>query len=267
MHRSLPVNQKVPAYIKEQGEGLSDQALATILSDNPLAHITGVLCDHVCQEHCSRLDYEGSVRIRDVKLAAAKAANVPTSPLPLELCVQGGAAAVIGAGPAGLACAYHLALARHSVTVFDASPAPGGVPANVIPRFRIAREEIASDIDRIASLGVKFTFGQAIDSLDELKAQGFTSFFVGTGAYSARALSLEGSGVKTIHALEFLKRFGADGPEAYSGLRHIVVAGGGNTACDAVRAATRILASNPSGFPTGERRGKCPPTSRNWISL
>jgi len=237
---ACPVNQKVPAYIKAQGEGSSDQALATILSDNPLAHITGVLCDHVCQEHCSRLDYEGSVLIRDVKLTAARAAQVPASPLPSELCVQGGATAVIGAGPAGLACAYHLALARHPVTVFDAGPAPGGVPANTIPRFRIAREEIASDIDRIASLGVKFAFETAIASFDELKRQGFASVFVCTGADSARELPLEGSGIKTIHALEFLRRFGAEGPEAFAGLRHVVVAGGGNTACDAVRAATRL---------------------------
>ncbi|MFA5852611.1 MAG: putative selenate reductase subunit YgfK, partial [Spirochaetales bacterium] len=237
---ACPVNQKVPAYIKAQGNGLSDQALSTILSDNPLAHITGALCDHVCQEHCSRLDYEGSVLIRDVKLTAARAAQVPVSPLPAELCAQGGATAVIGAGPAGLACAYHLALARQPVTVFDAGPAPGGVPANIIPSFRIAREEIANDIERIASLGVKFAFGTAIASLDELKRQGFANVFVCTGADSARELPLEGSGVKTIHALEFLKRFGAEGPEAFAGLHHVVVAGGGNTACDAMRAATRI---------------------------
>jgi len=237
---ACPVNQKAPAYIKEQGQGLSNQALATILSDNPLAHITGVLCDHVCQERCSRLDYEGSVLIRDMKLKAARAANVPASPLPVELCVQGAPTAVIGAGPAGLACAYHLALARHPVTVFDAGPAPGGVPATIIPRFRIAREEIASDIDRIASLGVKFVFESAIASFDELKKRGFATAFIGTGAEAARDLPLEGQGVKTIHALEFLKRFGAEGPESFAGLRHIVVAGGGNTACDAVRAATRV---------------------------
>ena len=237
---ACPVGQKVPAYIVAQGKGLSEEALAAILSDNPLAHITGVLCDHVCQERCSRLDYEGPVRIRDVKLKAARAARVPAMPLPMELCAQGGRTAVIGAGPAGLACAYHLAASRQEVTVFDASPAPGGVPANVIPSFRIEREEIAADIDRIASMGVAFVFGKRIASLDELKAEGYTSFFVGTGADSAKEMKLEGSGIETMHALEFLKRFGAEGPGAFSGSRHVVVAGGGNTACDAARAATRI---------------------------
>ncbi len=238
---ACPVNQKAPSYIKAQGSGLSEQALATILSDNPLAHITGVLCDHVCQEHCSRLDYEGSVRIRDVKLKAARAADLPAAPLPEALCVPGGKSAVIGAGPAGLACAYYLASARHEVKVFDSGPAPGGVPANVIPGFRIAREEIARDIDRIASIGVGFEFGRSIASLGELKAEGYTSFFICTGADSARQLKLKGSGLKTMDALDFLKRFGAEGAEAFAGIRHVIVAGGGNTACDAVRAATRIL--------------------------
>jgi putative selenate reductase len=237
---ACPVNQKVPAYIKEQGAGLSDQALATILSDNPLPHITGVLCDHVCQERCSRIDYEGSVRIRDVKLAAARAANIPAMPLPPELGVTGGRTAVIGAGPAGLACAFHLAAARHEVQVFDAGPAPGGVPANVIPPFRISREEIAQDIDRIASMGVGFSFGTTIASIGELRKEGFTSFFICTGADSARELSLKGSGVETMDALDFLKRFGTQGLKSLSGIRRVIVAGGGNTACDAVRAATRI---------------------------
>jgi len=237
---ACPVNQKVPAYVAAQGSGRSEEALAAILSDNPLPHITGLLCDHVCQEHCSRLDYEGPVRIRDMKLAAARAATIPAVPLPPEICVKGGRTAVIGAGPAGLACAFHLALARHEVKVFDAGPAPGGVPANIIPRFRIAREELALDIDRIASMGVEFEFGRRIAALGDLRREGYTSFFVCTGADSAKALELKGSGVEIMDALEFLKRFGADGPHAFEGLGHVVVAGGGNTACDAVRAAARV---------------------------
>ncbi|MCE1196445.1 putative selenate reductase subunit YgfK, partial [bacterium] len=91
---ACPVGQKVPSYIAKlggagSGEGAAESALAVILSDNPLAHITGVLCDHVCQERCSRLDYEGSVRIRDAKLTAARAASLPASPLPAQGAVPG----------------------------------------------------------------------------------------------------------------------------------------------------------------------------------
>ena len=237
---ACPVGQKVPGYVATQGQGKSEEALATILSDNPLAHITGVLCDHVCQEHCSRVDYEGSVLIRDVKLAVARAADIPASALPVRDAPQAGRTAVIGAGPAGLACAHFLALSGHPVTVFDAGPAPGGVPANVIPGFRIAREEIAKDVDRIRSLGAEFIFDARISSLEGFEEQGYKSFFIGTGAGSERPLPIKGSGIKTMGALEFLKRFGEEGPGVFSGLRNILVAGGGNTACDAVRAATRI---------------------------
>ena len=247
---ACPVNQKVPSYIAKLGDaklGTAESALAVILSDNPLAHITGVLCDHVCQERCSRLDYEGSVRIRDAKLTAARAASLPASPLPVPGAAADAAqtaarpkTAVIGAGPAGLACAWHLALAGDAVKVFEAGTDPGGVPANVIPRFRIVREEIAADIERIKALGVEFAFNSPVKSLEALREQGFTSFFVGIGADSAKDLPLAGSGVEVVDALAFLGRVGAEGPEAFAGKKRVVVAGGGNTACDAVRAATRI---------------------------
>lgn len=237
---ACPVNQKAPAYIKAQGEGKSEQALATILSDNPLAHTTGVLCDHVCQEHCSRLDYEGAVRIRDVKLTSARTSSIPPAKLPEQAVKPAGKTAVIGAGPAGLACAYHLALSGYPVTVFDADNALGGVPTNIIPSFRISREELKADLDRIQALGVEFVPGTSIDSLKKLSEKGYTSFFLGIGAHKARELPLKGSGVRVINALEFLAECSKQGTQAFAGIQHVVVAGGGNTACDAVRAATRI---------------------------
>ena len=237
--QACPVNQKVPAYLDAQGSGRNSEALSIILSDNPLPGITGTLCDHVCQERCSRLDYEGPVRIRDVKLEAAKGARLTAAPLAEKL--SGSLpAAIVGAGPAGLACAHFLALSGLAVTVFDAGPCPGGVPAKVIPGFRIERKTIAADIDRIASLGVEFVFNAPVTSLDELRARGFGPVFLAVGAEAARPLRLKGSGLKAVSALEFLSAFGSGRDVEFQGLRHIVVAGGGNTACDAVRAASRI---------------------------
>ena len=236
---ACPVNQKVPAYLAAQGAGRSAEALALILSDNPLPTITGTLCDHVCQERCSRLDYEGPVLIRDVKLKAARGARLPAA-APAMPGQDLPATAVVGAGPAGLACAHFLALAGLPVTVFDASPGPGGVPANVIPGFRIERSTLAADIDRIASLGAEFVFGKRIDSLDQLTSKGFKQAFIAVGAESARPLPLKGSGVKTASALDFLSAFGAGKESGFAGIRHVIVAGGGNTACDAVRAASRL---------------------------
>jgi putative selenate reductase len=247
---ACPVGQKVPEYIRLASSGAPREALETILADNPLPFITGSLCDHVCQEACCRNDYEGPVEIRAVKLCAAKAASVPAHPVSRNARFEGrGGArgearvAVIGAGPAGLSCAHHLALAGVPVTVFDRSAAAGGVPANVIPGFRIPRGDIAADIERIRSLGVEFRLGEDIRELDGLRAEGFATFFVGAGAPVPRALDIEGGAFPVVDALAFLAAASARLAGSRWDLgepRRIVVAGGGNTAMDAVRLALRL---------------------------
>ncbi|HTX74146.1 MAG TPA: putative selenate reductase subunit YgfK [Rectinemataceae bacterium] len=235
---ACPVSQKVPEYIRLSASGASKEALAAILADNPLPFITGTLCDHVCQEACNRNDYEGSVEIRGVKLACAKAASIPAAKAPRNPAFRG-KVAVIGAGPAGLSCAHHLAVAGVEVTVFDKAAAPGGVPANVIPHFRIPREDLARDIERIRSLGVEFRFGTEVRDLALLKTEGYTQFFVCAGAPVPRDMPLAGSGVEVVDALDFLATCTTE-PSRYAAVRNIVVAGGGNTAMDAVRASTRL---------------------------
>ena len=259
--QACPVNQKVPEYIRLAAQGKDREALALILADNPLPFMTGTLCDHVCQEACCRNDYEGSVEIRGVKLACARAAEL--SPKPRARRTEfPGKAAVIGAGPAGLACAHYLALEGVPVTVFEKASSPGGVPANVIPRFRIARGDLARDIDRIRSLGVEFRFGADIRDLGPLAAEGYTAFFAGSGAPAPRDLPLTGTGVPVVDALEFLAAT-AEGPGPYAGVKRVVVAGGGNTAMDAVRAASRISACARCASPTDAPCARCPPTSRS----
>jgi len=264
---ACPARQKVPEYLRRAahaaeaanaaGEDVAEggapdakaawaEALATIVADNPLPRITGVLCDHACQGACSRLDYEGSVRIRDVKLACSRSGEVPVRKPVAEPFK--GRVAVIGAGPAGLACAWYLSLWGASVTVFDGAADAGGVPADVIPRFRITREDLASDIERIKGLGAAFHFGRSIkDSADlrsAAKGEPFTAVFLASGAPVARRLELAGEGPDRIDALSFLSEISAsEGRPAasrFAGAKHIVVAGGGNTAMDAVRAALRL---------------------------
>lgn len=239
---ACPVHQKAPAYIAATGSGDADRGMSIILSDNPLPTITGILCDHVCQEHCSRVDYEGAVRIRDVKLATVRAskAALPEEIEPGWPHEPKGKTAVIGAGPAGLACAWFLAQYGQKAVVFDASSVPGGVPANVIPSFRIAREDISADIARLEKLGVEFRFGVDVRSAEKLKAEGFEHIVIASGAHIAREMHLKGSGVKVLNALEFLGSCMAQGTENFAGAQNILVVGGGNTACDAVRMATRI---------------------------
>ncbi|GAB1482451.1 hypothetical protein MASR2M78_12660 [Treponema sp.] len=239
---ACPAAQQAPAYMKALAKGDAKKALSIVLADNPLPFITGVLCDHQCMYVCARLDYEGSVGIRDMKLACARATSIPVTAKP---ALKGrGKTAVFGAGPAGLACAHYLALEGYPVTLFDKAEGAGGIPAAVIPAFRISREDIAADIERIRALGAEFSFSWSgkID-LKALKAQGYTSFVVATGAPIPRELPLTGSGIQVIDALEFLEsahhNSGYFAPGAPT-LRSVAVAGGGNTAMDASRVASRL---------------------------
>jgi len=234
---ACPVRQKAPEYIRLGAEGLSAEAFEAIVADNPIPHITGTLCDHVCQAACSRNDYEGPVLIRASKLKCALAAS-DLAPARKQAAPElaAGKVAVVGAGPAGLACAYCLALSGVRVTVFDEDREIGGVPAKVIPAFRIERSALAADIDRIRSLGVEFRLGVRVESLDLLKAEGYSSAFIAPGAPIARGLGIEGEGIPIVDALDFLKNGGRGFAEA----KAITVAGGGNTAMDAARIALRI---------------------------
>jgi len=263
---ACPARQKVPEYLRRAAHAAEAanlagdpaagdvptakaawaEALATIVADNPLPRITGVLCDHACQGACSRLDYEGSVRIRDVKLACSRSGEVPVRKPEAEPFK--GRVAVIGAGPAGLSCAWYLSLWGAPVTVFDGAADAGGVPADVIPRFRITRDDLAADIERIKGLGAAFHFGRSIRDTADLGAaasgEPFTAVFLASGAPVARRLELAGEGPARIDALSFLSGISAaEGRSAasrFAGAKHIAVAGGGNTAMDAVRAALRL---------------------------
>jgi putative selenate reductase len=127
--------------------------------------------------------------------------------------------------------------------VFDRQTVAGGVPANIIPPFRIAREDIASDIDRFEKLGVEFRFKTEISTLvgrEALYAEGFDSIVIAQGASRPRSLTLDGQGIPVIHALDFLRQCMEKGADSFEGARNVLVVGGGNTACDAVRMASRI---------------------------
>jgi putative selenate reductase len=240
---ACPVHQKVPEYIRLEAAGKAKEAFEVVLEDNPLPFITGTLCDHVCQAACSRNDYEGAVAIRDCKQAVArsgaKSASAPTR-ISANNASFKGRVAILGAGPAGLSCAHNLALAGIPVTVFDKTKEPGGVPANVIPLFRIPRADIEADIERIRELGVQMRFGVEVKTLGDLKAEGYTAFFVGSGAPVPRELKLEGDAVRVVDALSFLEKCSKLDARAFGSPKRVVVAGGGNTAMDAVRLALRL---------------------------
>jgi putative selenate reductase len=237
---ACPIHQPIPEYVQLCGEGRYADALTLIYDTNPLPGMTGWLCDHQCQSHCTRCDYEGPVQIREMKKIALengfaefrKEWEAPKDKSSIK-------AAVIGAGPAGLAAAFFLARSGFDTTVFEKQKDAGGVVRNVIPGFRIPVSVIEQDVAFIKAHGVEIHYG--VDpsqvTVSHLKQQGFSYLFYGLGAEKDNDIGLEGDHVYT--SLEFLEAYRKD-PSSVSLGKQVVVVGGGNTAMDGARAAKRV---------------------------
>ena len=234
---ACPIHQPIPEYVALAGEGRLAEALSLIYTSNALPNITGWICDHQCQNHCTRMDYEGPVQIREVKRIAAEKGfdefkasmwEKPDEPADVK-------AAVIGAGPAGLAAAYFLALAGFDTSVFEKEKNAGGVVANIIPEFRIPLEAVEKDVQFIKDNGVKFNFSTE-KTIKELRDEGFEYIFVGVGATASNDPHVSGNGPRE-SAISFLLR-SKNGEKIDLG-KNVVVVGGGNTAMDAARMAIR----------------------------
>ena len=239
---ACPIHQNIPDYVGLVGEGRYAEALGIIYEENALPNILCNICDHQCQFHCARMDYEGAVHIRDMKKIAVEKGTAdylkqwqkPGAPADVK-------AAVVGAGPAGLAASYFLARSGFDTTVFEKAANAGGVVANIIPKFRIDPAAVQADIQHVADHGVKFRFNAKMEevSVNALKAAGYDYIYYAIGSEKDNLIKVEGDESKTIGALEFLEGFHQDGKIMDLGA-HVVVTGGGNTAMDAARAAKRV---------------------------
>ena len=235
---ACPIAQDIPDYIALAGEGRWAEALGLIYLKNALPGITGWICDHQCQLHCTRNDYEKPVEIREIKRLAVEKGmeefrrdiwEAPGESAPEK-------AAVIGAGPAGLSAAYFLARAGFDTYLFEKEKEAGGVVRSAIPEFRIPSDVVDRDIGFIRDNGVHFCFSTE-KTVAQLRSEGFSHIFVSVGASKPNDSGIGGNGERE-SAVSFLMR--AKRGEKLSIGHRIVVLGGGNTAMDAARMAVRV---------------------------
>jgi 2-oxoacid:acceptor oxidoreductase delta subunit (pyruvate/2-ketoisovalerate family) len=232
----------IEAYMNCLRENRMDDALDLLLRENAMPAVTGRVCYHPCENVCNRRNYDGSVSIHAVeRMLGDMALEKPPTPAKPSRTER---VAVVGSGPAGLACAYHLARMGYPVTVFEAEAEPGGVLRFGIPEYRLPKAVLAAEVARIAAHGVTIRCGTRVGTdVPWTGLDAFDAVFAAPGVHRSLPLRVEGEDAEGIvSGLSFLREVNF-GKKPRLGKRVIVV-GGGNTAMDCARTALR-LGSDP----------------------
>lgn len=234
--KQCAVCQDVPEYAWLIAQGAYNDALAVILSRNPLPGVTGYVCTHLCQTRCTRNNTDEPVAIRALKRFAGENGSVTVS----SAKRSDRKVAIIGSGPSGLAAAYFLALNGVQVTIYEAKDVAGGMLA-IAPEFRLPRAVVAKDIERITAMGVKIELSHPIITPpEELLKAGFDAVYVACGFQKDARLDIEGVNGKGVFGALSLLGHIARGEKPNLGEKVLVI-GGGNTAMDAARTAQRLI--------------------------
>jgi putative selenate reductase len=278
---TCPTNQEIPEYIHYTALGDIPAAFETIFRTNPFPSVTGMVCDHLCQLKCTRINYDEALHIREIKRFVAERTPPPAPPLGGEgrtlppalapggeertsppapppggegrtpppappLGGEGRRAAIIGAGPAGLSCGWFLRKAGFEVDIFEQKSIAGGMVSAAIPSFRLTDHAIETDIQRILASGIRLHDNHPIDHnrFEELRSS-YDVLFLAAGAQKSVKLKIEGvESQGVMDPLEFL--FDVRQNRATRLGRQVVIIGGGNTAMDAARTARRLVGKDGS---------------------
>ena len=268
---TAPCKTACPAHIGIQGylqlakEGRYEDALALIKKDNPLPAVCGHVCNRRCEDACTRGTIDEAVAIDEVKrFIAERDLNVETRFIPKKTIpsLKGGfeeKIAIIGAGPAGLSCAYFLALTGYKPTIFEKNAEPGGMLRYGIPSYKLEKNLLAAEIDVIRQLGVEIRCGVEVGkdvTIEDLREQGYKGFYAAIGCQRGRKPGISGENAEGAYtAVDFLRKAGAKESFALEG--DVVVVGGGNVAIDAARISSRCTDAKISMFCL-EAREKMP---------
>lgn len=255
-----PAHIAVQGYVKMASQGRYLDALKLIKKENPFPAVCGSICNRRCEEACTRGTIDQAVAIDEVKkFIAMQELNSDTRYIPPMVNQIGKAypqkIAVIGAGPAGMSCAFFLTQKGYPVTVFEKNPMPGGMLTYGIPRFRLEKDVLEAEIDVLRQMGVDFQcdieVGRDI-TLDELKKQGYSAFYLAIGCQGGRKAGVPGEdAVGVFTGVEFLHM--VNNGEAVHLSGRTVVVGGGNVAVDVARSAVRAGSDEVSMYCLEDR--------------
>jgi NADPH-dependent glutamate synthase beta subunit-like oxidoreductase/Pyruvate/2-oxoacid:ferredoxin oxidoreductase delta subunit len=238
--KACPIEQDISFYLTSLADGKPKEAWQKILESNPFPSICGRVCHHPCEADCNRKDYDEALAINSLERFLGDWGMKQGAKAGGKIEKKREKVAVIGAGPAGLSCAYFLARRGYGVTVFEAMKEPGGMLKWGIPRYRLPGNILKQEIERVRSLGVDVRTGKRLGAnlgLEEL--QPYAAVFLATGAWAEQKPKLPGDDLPGVwHGLSFLQEVNS-GKKIAVGKR-VVVVGGGNTAIDSARVAWRM---------------------------
>ena len=244
---ACPAHIAIQGYIKMAGEGRYRDALKLIKKDNPFPAVCGSICRKYCEDACTRGTMDQALSIDEIKkfIAEQDMKDEHRYIPPMNSCTRekfDQKVAIIGAGPAGMSCAYFLAIEGYSPVVFDKEDAPGGMLVNGIPNFRVDKAVVKSEIDVLREMGVEFRCGVEVGkdvTIQQLRQEGFKAFYVAVGLQKALKLNIEGEELSGVMAgLDLLRGVNKGSITALEG--DTVVIGGGNAAIDVARTALRL---------------------------
>lgn len=253
---ACPAHIAVQGYLKKAAQGKYTEALALIKKENPFPAVCGHVCNRRCEDACTRGTVDQAVAIDEVKKFIARQdldadiRYIPPVIPPTTGRLFDEKIAVIGAGPAGLSCAFYLAEKGYRPVVFEKNEKPGGMLVYGIPSFKLEKDVVDAEIDVIRQMGVEIRCGVEVGkdvTLDELRSEGYRAFYIAIGCQGGRMAGIPGEtadGVTT--AVDFLRTAGRDGAHEIEG--RTVVVGGGNVAVDVARTAVRCGSSEVSMY-------------------
>ena len=235
-----PAGENIQAWLSHAQSGRHEQAWRQLVADNPLPAIHGRVCYHPCESVCNRADLDSAVSIHSVERFLGDLALEQGWQFDAPSVRSGKRVLVVGAGPCGLSAAYHLSRLGHEVEMRDSGEETGGMMRYGIPAYRLPRDVLTGELDRIAAMGVRVTCGHKVEDLGAEREEGaFDAVFVAVGAHLSKRVDIPARDAgRIVDAVSFLRSV-ASGDRPVIG-RRVAVYGGGNTAMDAARVARRM---------------------------